>query len=69
MDPSESYRSGAAARLTLEHGRAPLLDKAGVGRPALVAQDERLDVSDQFLLDSHRRDPSLEHHTDLLPGA
>ena len=68
MDQSQSYRTSRAAGLALQQAGAPLLDEAGVRGAALVAQDERLDVGDQFLLDSDRRDATLEQHANLLAG-
>ena len=74
MGPKQSADSepdwpGCSAGLALQQTGPALLDETGVGCAALAAQDERLDVGDQFLLDSSRRDASLEHHTDLLAGA
>jgi len=68
VDQSQSYRTSRAAGLALQQAGAPLLDEAGVRGAALVAQDERLDVGDQFLLDSDRRDAPLEQHANLLAG-
>jgi len=62
----QSYRAGRAAGLALEQSGSALFDEAGVRSAALVTQDERLDVGDKFLLDSNRRDTSLEQHTSLL---
>ena len=74
MGPKQSADSepnwpSCSAGLALQQAGPALLDEAGVGCAALVTQDERLDVGDQFLLDSSRRDAPLEHHTDLLTGA
>ena len=66
MGQSQSYRACSAACLTLQQAGPALLDEAGVGSAALATQDERLDVGDEFLLDSNRRDTSLEQHTSLL---
>ena len=68
MSQSQSYRTGRATGLALEQTSSALFDEAGVGGTALAAQDECLDVSDQFFLDSGRRYASLEHHTYLLAG-
>ena len=61
--------AGGTTGLALEQGRAVLLEEAGVGRVALVAQDVHAHIVAQLLLDALGGDPPLQQHPVLLSHA
>ena len=74
MGPKQSADSepnwpSCSAGLALEESCAVFLDESGIGGLTLFTEDEGLDVTDQFFLDSLWRNSTLEHHTNLFARA
>src|SRR6266704_2433484 len=63
------HRPPGAAGVALEHRDAVFLHEARVGSSAFLAQDVRLDVGLDTLLDLLRRDLALEHDPSALERA